>query len=83
MTVKSVAGEFLMGRPERCSIAKKFFWTQGEIEPPEDKITLDLFASLAKSSDVVLDIGANSGVFTLVAAKANPSAEIVSFDILP
>lgn len=72
-----------MSRPERCSIAKKFFWTKGVREPVEDRIALNLFAGLAKHSDAVLDIGANSGLFSLVAAKANSSAKIIAFDILP
>lgn len=81
--VHSVVGDFYMSRPERCSIAKKYFWTQGVREPVEDRIALDLFASLSKHSNVVLDIGANSGLFSLVAAKSNPDAKIIAFDILP
>ncbi len=81
--VHSTVGDFYMSRPERCSIAKKYFWTQGVREPVEDRIALDLFASLSKHSNVVLDIGANSGLFSLVAAKSNPDAEIIAFDILP
>jgi len=83
VTVHSKAGDFYMGRPERCSIAKKFFWTQGLREPEEDRIALDIFSSLVKCSDVVLDIGANSGLFSLVAAKMSPKADIVAFDIFP
>jgi len=81
--VHSKVGDFYMSRPERCSIAKKYFWTQGIREPVEDRIALNLFASLSKYSNVVLDIGANSGLFSLVAAKSNPDAKIIAFDILP
>lgn len=81
--VHSSVGDFYMSRPERCSIAKKFFWTNGAREPYVDRIALDLFSDLVKKSSVVLDIGANSGLFSLVAARANPDAEIISFDILP
>lgn len=81
--VHSKAGDFYMSRPERCSIAKKLFWTQGIREPAADRIALNLFASLSKYSNAVLDIGANSGLFSLVAAKSNPFAEIIAFDILP
>jgi len=72
-----------MSHPERCSIAKKFFWTEGIREPVEDRIAFDLFANLAKSSDVILDIGANSGLFSLVSAKSNPDAKVIAFDIFP
>ena len=81
--IHSSVGDFYMSRPERCSIAKKYFWTQGVREPVEDRIALNLFASLSKYSNTVLDIGANSGLFSLVAAKSNPEAEVFAFDILP
>jgi len=81
--VHSIVGDFYMSRPERCSIAKKYFWTQGVREPVEDRIALNLFACLSKYSNAVLDIGANSGLFSIVAAKSNPEAEIMAFDILP
>lgn len=81
--VHSSVGSFYMSRPERCSIAKKYFWTRGIREPVEDRIALNLFASLSKYSNAVLDIGANSGLFSLVAAKSNPDAQIFAFDILP
>jgi len=83
VSVHSSSGDFYMSRPERCSIAKKYFWTQGIREPAEDRVALDLFASLSKKSNVALDIGANSGLFSLVAAKSNPDMEIIAFDILP
>jgi|PlaIllAssembly_1097288.scaffolds.fasta_scaffold02070_1 FkbM family methyltransferase len=81
--IHTAAGDLFMGHPERCSIAKQFFWTRGNREPAQDRIALDLFAVLAKSSDVVLDIGASSGLFSLVAARSSPSAQVVAFDILP
>lgn len=81
--VHSKSGDFYMSRPGRCSIAKKFFWTYGIREPIEDRIALNLFSILSIDSDVILDIGANSGLFSLVAAKSNPGAEIIAFDILP
>ena len=67
--VHSSVGDFYMSRPERCSIAKKYFWTQGFREPLEDRMALDLFAILSKHSDVILDIGANSGLFSLIAVE--------------
>lgn len=81
--VYSGVGNFHMSHPERDGIAKKFFWTQGVLEPIEERIMLNLFAYLSKYSNGILDIGSNSGLFTLVAAKSNPNAEIIAFDILP
>lgn len=81
--VHSVAGDLFLSRPERCSIAKKLFWTRGVCKPPEDRIALNLFGIVARRSEVALDIGANSGLFSLVAAKANPQIRVIAFDILP
>ena len=39
-----------------------------------------LWQALAKSSELILDIGANSGHFTLLAARAAPAARIFSFE---
>lgn len=81
--LRTGVGDLVMTRPERCSIAKKFFWTEGVRKPEEDGVAIDLFAQLVRQADAVLDIGANSGLFSLVAARANPGAEIVAIDILP
>ena len=81
--VKSRYGDFVMGRPGRCSIAKSLFWSKGIRHPKEDELALDIFSVLAKQSDIILDIGSNSGIFSLVASKANKVAEIIAFDILP
>lgn len=81
--VSASTGNLVMTHPERCSIAKKYFWTRGVRRPEADRVALDLFGALAATSDVVLDIGANSGLFSLVAAQASPAAEVVAFDILP
>ncbi|WP_319777881.1 FkbM family methyltransferase [Maridesulfovibrio sp.] len=81
-SVKLPVAEFSMCCPERCSIAKKFFWTNGRREPAEDRIALELFLKFVGESEVVFDIGSNSGLFALAAAKHNSKAENVAFDIL-
>lgn len=80
--VRLPIAEFSMCCPERCSIAKKFFWTAGKREPAEDRIALELFLKFAAESDVALDIGSNSGLFALAAAEQNSQSEVVAFDIL-
>jgi FkbM family methyltransferase len=42
--------------------------------------TLLAWASLARSSHVVLDVGANTGLFALVAAAVNPKARVHAFE---
>jgi FkbM family methyltransferase len=43
----------------------------------------DLFGALARSSRCVLDVGAYSGFYSLLAATVNPSAEVVAFEPFP
>ena len=74
---------FVMLDPCGCCIAREMFWGQGERVKPEDRTALEVFFRLARAADVVLDIGANTGLFSLVAAAANPAAEIHAFEILP
>lgn len=45
--------------------------------------SLRLWASLAARSEVILDVGANSGLFALVAQAVNPSAYVAAFEPVP
>jgi FkbM family methyltransferase len=67
----------------RCSIAKRAFWNSGALYPLQDLKALDVFMKLAKHADCILDIGCNSGLFSLSSALTNPKATIFAFDILP
>jgi FkbM family methyltransferase len=51
----------------------------GAVEPD----VAPVFAALAARSDVVLDVGANIGVYAMAAAVLNPEAEVVAFEPLP
>jgi len=42
-----------------------------------------LWAEMAKNAQVVLDIGANSGVFALTAKAMNPAATVIAFEPAP
>ena len=44
--------------------------------------TLNLWKELAKKSNTILDVGANTGTFSLVAGAANPGAKIFAFEPL-
>jgi FkbM family methyltransferase len=45
--------------------------------------TVPVFAQLARRARVILDVGANTGFFTLLACAANPNARVVAFEPVP
>jgi FkbM family methyltransferase len=86
--VKEVEGSvldarFVMLRPDRCVVAKELYWGHGRRPRPEDDFALRLFATIAKRSDVMIDVGAYTGIFTLVGAAVNPRLEAHAFEIVP
>jgi len=86
--LKEVTGEvrgvsFVMLRPDRCVIAKELYWGRGRRPRPEDDLAVEVFATLAERSDVVLDIGAYTGLFTLVGTAVNPELRAYAFEIVP
>lgn len=58
-------------------VSNQIFWNGWDAYESE---TLNLFFRLAAQAGVILDIGAHVGVFTLVAAHANPSADVYAFE---
>lgn len=86
--VKQVQGRingltFVMNDPARCIIAKELHWGRGMRPRAQDQYALEVFARLAQSADAVLDIGSYTGVFSIVAAKANRAVTVHAFDIVP
>jgi FkbM family methyltransferase len=74
---------FVMLRPDRCVIAKELYWGSGIRPRAEDALAIQLFATLAADADVVVDVGAYTGIFTLVSAKVNPGVHVHAFEIVP
>jgi FkbM family methyltransferase len=74
---------FVMLRPDRCIVAKELYWGGGRRPSSQDDLAVELFASAAERSAVALDIGAYTGIFTVVAARANPQLEAHAFEIVP
>lgn len=83
INVTSSIGSILLTSPERCSIAKKFFWTNGQIQPKEDEVAIEYFIKFSQKSKFIIDIGSNSGIFSLISAKTTQDAKVFSYDILP
>jgi FkbM family methyltransferase len=74
---------FVMLRPDRCVVAKELYWGGGRRPKAEDNFALELFARLARESDVMLDVGAYTGIFTLVGTLVNPDITAHAFEIAP
>lgn len=49
----------------------------------DEKTELILFSELAKSSRTILDIGANTGLYSIIASRANKSSNIHAFEPYP
>lgn len=87
-TVRSVRGrvaghEFTMLSPARCVVAKELHWGGGRRPGAADQLALEVFARLVPGARTVLDVGAYTGVFSLVAALAEPSARVHAFELVP
>lgn len=53
------------------------FWLNDKAWEP---VTMKLWIGLAKNATIVFDIGANSGIFSIVAAAVNQNIQIYSFE---
>lgn len=64
----------------RDSIASRIFWAGVDGYEPE---SLTAFKNLAQPATAILDVGANCGVYALIAATANADATVVAFEPVP
>jgi len=71
-----------MLRPDRCEIAKELYWGGGSRPKQSDAFAVELMGALSRDSDVLLDIGAYTGLFSFVATAVNPSIEVHAFEIV-
>jgi FkbM family methyltransferase len=74
---------FAMLRPDRCVVAKELYWGRGHRPRPQDQFALEMFAKLAGEADVMLDIGAYTGIFTLVGTGASAALHAHAFELVP
>lgn len=45
-----------------------------------EKVSLDLWVRLCRRSDIIIDVGANTGVYALIARTVNPQATIIAVE---
>lgn len=48
-----------------------------------EKVSVNLWIELSKRSEVIFDIGANTGIFSLISKSVNPSSIIYAFEPIP
>ncbi|MDA2815290.1 FkbM family methyltransferase [Nocardiopsis sp. RSe5-2] len=74
---------FVMLRPADCVIAKELYWGRGHRPQPADDLAVRMFAALARDAAHLLDIGAYTGLFTLVGTAANEDLRAHAFEMVP
>lgn len=83
VNVSSEGHSVLMGNTSRCEIAKQLWWSSGNVQPPEDRYALEIFKFACTHAHVAFDIGCNTGLFAMMAAKTNRDLKVFAFDLLP
>jgi FkbM family methyltransferase len=83
VTGRVQGASFVMLSPDRCVVAKELYWGKGRRPKPADQHAVEVFAALARGSDVMIDIGAYTGLFTLVSLAVDPRLEAHAFEIVP
>ncbi|MGH2530813.1 MAG: FkbM family methyltransferase [Thermomicrobiales bacterium] len=61
-------------------VGRSLYWRGLDGYEPE---TTRVFFALAQRSRVIVDVGANTGFFTLLACAANPHARVIAFEPVP
>lgn len=62
-------------------LENEVFW-QG-LQNGWEKVSINLWVKLITNSKLVFDVGANTGIYSLVAKAINPSAEVYAFEPIP
>lgn len=70
-------GSFIYSSVREDPIGRYLFWESWEAE------STAVFQELAKRAKLVLDIGANTGLYTLLTCAANPDANVIAFEPVP
>lgn len=62
-------------------VENNLFWKG--VDGDWERTSLRIWIAAAKQSHVILDIGANTGAYSLIAKSVNPDARIIAFEPLP
>lgn len=77
------SGRIVMSDAARCSIARDLFWGRGNFASGAERETLNVAVRLSGSASLFVDIGAYTGLFALVVARANPHITSRAYEIVP
>lgn len=77
MNVELDNEKFKLYNPGYTTIENEIFWKGLN---SWEKTSVAIWQEIAKQSETILDIGANTGLFTFIAASANKSSEIFCFE---
>ncbi|MDQ0465546.1 FkbM family methyltransferase [Caulobacter ginsengisoli] len=69
--------------PRDCQVAAELHRHGGRFESPADQLVMRFVQAIARETAVFLDIGAYTGIFALLAARANPALKAVAYEIFP
>jgi FkbM family methyltransferase len=70
--------KFKLYNPGITTIENEIFWFG--LKESWEKVSLDIWSILSKKSKIILDIGSNTGVYAIIAAKLNPNARVIAFE---
>ncbi len=59
-------------------LENEIFW--GGLERAQENVSYGLWKKLARKSDVIFDIGANTGIYSLIGKSVNPGARVYAFE---
>lgn len=62
-------------------VENNLFWKG--VDGDWEKTSLHIWIQAAKEARVILDIGANTGAYSLIAKSVNPDARVIAFEPLP
>ncbi len=74
---KTTAGTSFKIRSYGDSIENEIFWSSMK---NWENISINIWSELCKNAEVIFDLGANTGIYSLIAKSINPPAKVYAFE---
>lgn len=78
-TATPMEGKSFLLTNKKFSLETEIYWL-GIDKVPWEQASQKVWVELSKKSKVIIDIGANSGIYSLLSKANNPSCEVVAFE---